>query len=333
VRCVFRSDSGSLTLDVPPSPTSRWRAIVRVLRSPMDAFSCTASPASCSLCGSPLPQLLSVPICAVCWSEDPRFRGKACLHSGYSLDQTAQFDRPMTRGRAAGLASPASVRAYAAGHYRDRKKDAIHAFKCGRLYPCAGRLGGGLARAMTEQADEARAQMSVAPVLLRQQKHEQHWFTLTRMLAESMLPVLEKPRPQWRMTLVSKALLGQRRTESQVGLTSSKRRLNMRRAFAFSDLEAVRGKQILPFDDILTTGATARAVARILLQSGAASVWVATLAWARRQLNELRDNAQNKGRSSHWGPSGDGPDADGLEQRIESTIESSDRSSQHQPSF
>jgi predicted amidophosphoribosyltransferase len=331
VRCVFRSDSGSLTLDVPPSPTSRWRAIVRVLRSPMDAFSCTASPASYSLCDPPLPQLLSVPICAVCSSKGPRFPGKACLHSGHSLDRAAEFDRPRSRGRAAGLASPALVRADAAGHDRDRKKDAIHALKYGRLYPCAGRLGGGLARAMTQRADEARVQMSVVPVPQPQQK--QHRYTLTRMLAESMLPVLEKHRPQWRMTLVSKALLWQRRTESQAGLTAPKRRLNMRRAFVVSDRQAARGKQILPVDDFLTTGARARAAARILLQPGTASVWLAMLAWARRQLNELRDNAQNKGRSSHWGPSGDGPGADGLEHTIESRIETSDRSSQHQPSF
>jgi predicted phosphoribosyltransferase len=35
-------------------------------------------------------------------------------------------------------------------------------------------------------------------------------------------------------------------------------------------------------DDILTTGATARAAARALVAAGAASVWVATLARAQR---------------------------------------------------
>jgi predicted phosphoribosyltransferase len=35
-------------------------------------------------------------------------------------------------------------------------------------------------------------------------------------------------------------------------------------------------------DDILTTGATARAAARALIAAGAASVWVATLARAQR---------------------------------------------------
>jgi hypothetical protein len=38
-------------------------------------------------------------------------------------------------------------------------------------------------------------------------------------------------------------------------------------------------------DDILTTGATARAAAQVLLKAGASSVWVATLARARRVNN------------------------------------------------
>ncbi len=75
VRCVFRRDSGSLTFDVPPSETSRWRAVARVLRSPMDAVSCALFPASCALCGSALPQLSSVPICEVCWTEFPALSG------------------------------------------------------------------------------------------------------------------------------------------------------------------------------------------------------------------------------------------------------------------
>ena len=39
-------------------------------------------------------------------------------------------------------------------------------------------------------------------------------------------------------------------------------------------------KHILLIDDILTTGATARAAAQALHRAGAASVWVATLARA-----------------------------------------------------
>jgi hypothetical protein len=58
--------------------------------------------------------------------------------------------------------------------------------------------------------------------------------------------------------------------------------LNVRGAFSVSDPAAVAAKHILLIDDIFTTGATARAASQALLNAGAASVWVATLARARR---------------------------------------------------
>jgi hypoxanthine phosphoribosyltransferase len=73
-----------------------------------------------------------------------------------------------------------------------------------------------------------------------------------------------------------------RATASQAGLTPRQRRLNVRAAFSVSDPAAVDAKHILLVDDILTTGATARAAALALRKAGAASVWVATLARARR---------------------------------------------------
>jgi adenine/guanine phosphoribosyltransferase-like PRPP-binding protein len=54
----------------------------------------------------------------------------------------------------------------------------------------------------------------------------------------------------------------------------------VRKAFTVSDPAAVAGKHVLVIDDIFTTGATARAAAKTLLDAGAASVWVATLARA-----------------------------------------------------
>jgi phosphoribosylpyrophosphate synthetase len=70
-------------------------------------------------------------------------------------------------------------------------------------------------------------------------------------------------------------------TASQAGLTPRQRRLNVRGAFGISNSAAVAGKHVLLVDDILTTGATARAAARALLEAGAESVWVATVARAR----------------------------------------------------
>jgi orotate phosphoribosyltransferase len=61
----------------------------------------------------------------------------------------------------------------------------------------------------------------------------------------------------------------------------------------------VKLKDVLVIDDILTTGATARAAAQALMEAGAASVWVATLARARmrdtRRDNPLMEPERNPG--------------------------------------
>jgi ComF family protein len=284
VRCVFRRDSGSLTFDVPPSETTRWRAVARVLRSPMDALSCALLPAFCALCGSPLPQLSSAPICKACWSEFPLQTGPACARCGDTLDSpwSASGSNPSSFCRACRLAPPPFVRAVAYGLYQDRMKAAIRALKYDGLHPAARMLGQMLAQAIAQLAHEAPAEMLVVPVPLHRSKHAQRGFNQARALAVEALASLSKTHPEWRLTLAASTLMRLRATKSQAGLTSRQRRLNVRGAFTVSDTAVVDSKHILVIDDIFTTGATARAAAQALVRAGAASVWVATLARARR---------------------------------------------------
>jgi orotate phosphoribosyltransferase len=51
-------------------------------------------------------------------------------------------------------------------------------------------------------------------------------------------------------------------------------------AFRVADVAAVRGREVLLIDDIMTTGATARECARVLKRAGASKVWVVTAARA-----------------------------------------------------
>ncbi len=161
-------------------------------------------------------------------------------------------------------------------------KEAIHALKYDRLYPAAPRLGAMLAQAISQLADEAPAEMLVVPVPLHRSKHAERGFNQARLLALHALKALAKTHPQWRLTLASSTLIRLRATESQAGLTPRMRRTNVRGAFKVSAPAAVKARHVLVVDDILTTGATARAVSKALLDAGAASVWVATLARARR---------------------------------------------------
>jgi ComF family protein len=174
------------------------------------------------------------------------------------------------------------VRAVSYGPYEGRMRDVIHALKYERLRPAADRLGGMLAQAIRQLAAEAPSEMLVVPVPLHPSKSAQRGFNQARLLAVHALAALEKTHPDWRLMLAASTVVRQRATESQAGLTPRQRRLNVRGAFVVPDTQAVDGKHVLVVDDILTTGATARSVAQVLLGAGAANVWIATLARARQ---------------------------------------------------
>ncbi len=174
------------------------------------------------------------------------------------------------------------MKAVSYGIYQGRMREAIHALKYDRLHPAARGLGGMLAEAIAQLAGKAPAGMLVVPVPLHRLKYAQRGFNQSRSLAAAALQFLRKSHPQWRLTLAPSTLMRLRATETQAGLTPHQRRQNLRGAFSVSDPSQVTAQHVLVIDDILTTGATVRAAAQALLNAGAASVWVATLARAQR---------------------------------------------------
>jgi predicted amidophosphoribosyltransferase len=76
-----------------------------------------------------------------------------------------------------------------------------------------------------------------------------------------------------------------RNTAAQAGLTNAKRRLNVSGAFRASGRGVLNGQRVLLIDDVMTTGATASACARVLKRAGAREVTLLTLARADRRLD------------------------------------------------
>ncbi len=67
-------------------------------------------------------------------------------------------------------------------------------------------------------------------------------------------------------------------TQTQTRLSRSQRSENVKRAFAYRAKKALQGEKIILVDDVLTTGATANACSKLLMDNGASRVDVWTVA-------------------------------------------------------
>lgn len=82
------------------------------------------------------------------------------------------------------------------------------------------------------------------------------------------------------LAVESLAVERRRRTRQQVGLTASQRAKNVKGAFAVAEdaLVRIRGRRVVLVDDVITTGATVRALTLVLKRAGVEKVDVASFA-------------------------------------------------------
>src|SRR5580658_3615548 len=284
-------------MDLPESQTNAWRAVVRVLRSPLDSVTSVLFPADCRVCGDPLCGYSRVPVCDSCRKNLPSHSGPLCSRCGESVgvsDFGEASSDSSVQCRACRISPPAFMRAVAHGPYSGAMRPLLHLLKYDGLEPIAVRIGSLVAAKLAVHSD-LPAEALVVPVPLFRARQKQRGFNQSELLARATLLALRKLRPEWRGELAGRVLQRRRATQSQAGLSLSERRRNLRGAFFVPDAELVRGRNVLLVDDIYTTGATARACSWVLKRAGAASVWVATAARAQRHDTALTYQFQNAG--------------------------------------
>lgn len=161
-------------------------------------------------------------------------------------------------------------RARAACLYDETSKALVLKFKHSDRTEFAALFARWIERAAADLIAEADA---VAPVPLHP----------LRLLKRRYNQAAELARPVARragLECLPDVLVRARRTDSQGGKSGAGRRRNVQGAFAVPDARAkrVRGRRILLIDDVLTTGATVNACAKVLLKAGARAVDVAVVA-------------------------------------------------------
>jgi len=243
------------------------RRLVGAGRMALDAL----LPPRCLACGGAVETQGA--LCAACW-QGISFLGAPCCSTcglpfpydagdGVLCAQCVAYPPPFDRARAVFA-------------YDDHSRRLILAFKHADQLHGMPAFGQWLARSGAELLAEADL---VAPVPL-------HWTRLFRRRFNQSALLAQAAVTAWRGSgapiFAPALLIRRRRTRSQGHLSRLQRAENVRGAFAMKPGADIAGKRVLLVDDVLTTGATIEACARVLKRAGATTVDVLTLARAMR---------------------------------------------------
>ncbi|HUE90833.1 ComF family protein [Pseudomonas sp.] len=148
----------------------------------------------------------------------------------------------------------------------------ITRFKHQARWPLGRLLGELLSQHLLHAFDEGLPRPDLLlPVPLAGRRQRQRGFNQAAMLGQWLSIALQLPRQDaWLLRVLD--------TPAQQQLDAATRKRNLRKAFALAPDSAVSGLHIALVDDVLTTGATAESLARLLNKAGATRVDVYCLA-------------------------------------------------------
>lgn len=219
-------------------------------------------PSICPLCQES--GVESEPICKTCYSELNSIHGKICSKCGAPLLTDHSLCRECTDNPRIWWQSAAS-----AFCFDGLARAAIHRFKYHGDVSLIPFLADASMTAWNTRYPDKQVDC-VIPVPL-------HWLRkMTRGYNQAEMVCAEISRTH--SIPLECGLKRVRWTSPQAHLSKSKRSRNLKNAFVVVNKEAICGKRVLLFDDVMTTGSTLNECSRRLVKAGATEVNILTIA-------------------------------------------------------
>ncbi|MBD0681576.1 MULTISPECIES: ComF family protein [Pseudomonas] len=207
----------------------------------------------------------TTPVCMACETELP-WLGDHCQRCALPLPAAG-----MTCGQCL-MQPPAFERVVAPWTYNFPIDSLITRFKHSAKWPYGHLLGDLLAQSLQHRFNEDLPRPDVlVPVPMSTRRLRQRGFNQAALLARWLSERLDVP-------IDERLLLRPQDTNAQQDLNAEARKRNLHHAFALASDASVKGRHLALVDDVLTTGATAQALALLLLDAGASRVDVYCLA-------------------------------------------------------
>lgn len=196
-------------------------------------------------------------LCMACDADLPGFTPPLCAGCGV----------PAALRRCQCDSTPSDLsRVRSVGPYAGWLREAIIRFKYEGEWARAEHFGPLLAQVVLDLVPSH----GLVPVPLHPRRYRQRGFNQSRLLAEHVGRLVDID--------VRDLLVRQRMTDPQARLGAAARVVNVEDAFALRRDAAIAGQDFVLIDDVITTGSTLAACAKVLRDAGAREVSVATLA-------------------------------------------------------
>ncbi|MGE8304156.1 MAG: ComF family protein [Pseudomonas kermanshahensis] len=226
-------------------------------------YNCTNNNQICLLCDTPAEQ--AYPLCVACEQELP-WLADHCLRCALPLPMANLTCAQCCRR------SPAFEHVVALWHYGFPVDTLISRFKHNRQWPMGRLMAELLGHDLQHRYAEGLMQPDLLlPVPLAKRRLRERGFNQAGMLTRWL-------SAQLGIGCDERLLLRTRETPAQQHLNAKARRRNLRQAFCVAGHTSLQGRHVAVIDDVLTTGATAQAIAEVLAKAGARRVDVYCLA-------------------------------------------------------